>query len=226
MSAGLSDLRVAWDLFKRYWVAFLLAQLVLVAAWLVLEVAVLAAQRSGIPTLVGWVVWLLLHLAFLWVYCGLMAGIHAMALQAVDGGAPTFATARTRFDRAPGYLAASLLYWAAVLVGLGLAVVPGILVAVRWGLFRFIVAGKSRSALSSLHAAAALSTARRWQLSRVLVLAAVLNLAGAALLGLGLLVAFPVSVLLRARAFRTLQQQIVLPRGNAELFPATATPGT
>ena len=223
MNARKNHLRVAWYLFKRHWVAFLLAELTVVSSWVALEVLVIAVHWSGIPTVMGWVVWLCLHLAFLWIFCGLMAGIHSMALQSVDGGVPTFTTALSHLGRGRSYLMASLLYWAAVLVGLCLAVVPGIIVAVRWALFRFVLAGDSHRALSSLHEAALLSTSRRWHLFGVLALSSALNLAGAAFLGLGLLIAFPVTLMLRAGYFRALQQQAAAMR-TADPLPATRGP--
>jgi uncharacterized membrane protein len=200
--------RVAWRLFRSHWVAFLLAELTIVTAWVALEVVVIAVHRSPIPTVVGHVTWLALHFGFLWFFCALMTGIHAMALQAVAGRVPAFGTALSLFDRGQSYLLASLLYWAAVVAGLCLVIVPGFVVASRWALFRFVLADKTQSALASLHEAASLSAFHRWQLFRVLALSMALNLVGLALLGVGLLVTLPVTVLLRASYFRALQQQM------------------
>jgi uncharacterized membrane protein len=172
-----------------------------------LELAVIAVHQSPIPPAVGTVAWLALHIGFLWFFCALMAGIHTMALQAVAGDVLAFGTALSRFDRGQSYLMASLLYWAAVLTGLGLAIVPGIVVAVRWALFRFVLADETHSVLASLHEAASVSAFRRWQLFRVLALSTALNLAGVAMLGIGLLLTLPVTVILRASYFRALQQQ-------------------
>jgi hypothetical protein len=106
-SAAKSHLRTAWALFERHWFAFLQAQLAVVSAWVVLEIAVVTVHEAGLPSVAYWLLWLCLHLAFLWVFCGLMAGIHSMALQAVDGGAPTFATAVSRLDRGTTYFLSS-----------------------------------------------------------------------------------------------------------------------
>jgi hypothetical protein len=221
MNASKNHLRVAWGLFRHHWVAFLLAELTIISAWVALEVLVVAFHWSSIPTVAYWLLWLGLHLVFLWVFCGLMAGIHSMALQSVDGGVPTFTTALSRLGRGHSYLMASLFYWAAVLAGLCLAVIPGIIVAVRWAPFRFVLAGDSHAALNSLHEAALLTASRRWQSFGVLALSSALNLAGAAFLGLGLLIAFPVTLMLRASHFRVLQHQAAAIRNNAGLIPAT-----
>ena len=203
-SAAKSHLQTAWELFKRYWAVFLLAELAALVAWVALEIAVVTARRSGIPAVAYWPLWLCLHLAFFWIFCGLMVGIHRMALLAVDGGAPTFATVLSHLDRGTIYLFTSLLYWAAVIGGLGLAVIPGVVAAVKWAPFRFVLAESPQSAVSTLHEAASLSASHRLQVFRSLAVSLVLNLAGVALLGVGLFVSFPITVILRASDFRTL----------------------
>jgi hypothetical protein len=200
-----SHLRTAWELLKHHWLAFLLAQLTVVAAWVALEIAVVTAHWSGIPAIAYWPLWVCLHLAFFWLFCGLMVGIHRMALQAVDAGVPTFATAISGLDRGNTYLFTSLLYWTAVIGGLVLAVIPGLVVAVKWAPFRFLLADSSQNGLSSLREAALFSASHRWQIFRALSVSVALNLAGAAFL-VGLLVTFPLTVMLRASQFRALQQ--------------------
>jgi hypothetical protein len=117
-----------------------------------------------------------------------MAGIHRMALQAVDGGIPICATAVSRLGRGKIYLGTALLYWAAVIGGLVLGVIPGIVMAVKWAPFRFLLAENSRAVLPSLHEAALLSTSHRWDIFRALAVSVILNLVGAVFLGVGLLV--------------------------------------
>lgn len=207
--AGANHLDIAWALFRRHWRVFALAELAVVAAWLLLEIVVVAVHRLPLPAAVGTAAWVVLHLGFLWLFCALMTGIHAMALQAVDGGVPLARTVFSRLDGGLHYLAASLLYWPAVLVGLCLAIVPGVVVATRWGLFRWVLADAPGTAVASLQEASSMSSTHRWVLARVLALSVALNLGGAALLGVGLLIAFPVTLLLRARYFRGLQQPTV-----------------
>src|SRR5262245_51896477 len=176
----------------------MLAQLAIVGAWVGLELAVVGAHWSGMPAIGYWPLWLCLHVAFFWVFSGLMAGIHCMALQAVDGHTPTISMAVGRFDRAKTYLFASLVYWAAVIGGLGLAVIPGVVAAAKWAPFRFLLADNPLTVRASLRGAASLSASHRVELLRTLAASAVLNVAGAGFLGIGLLFTFPVTVMLRA----------------------------
>ena len=175
--------------------------LILFASWVALEVAVITLQRFGI------VVWLVLHFAFFVFFSGLMAGLHRMALETVEGKAPRLANLTALLGRGPTFLLAFCIYLVAVLSGLVLLVVPGIYVAVRYALFGQILAARSTTALEALRDAAALSEGRWWMLCVFLLLVLFLNLAGAAVLGLGLLITFPVSLLAASDLYRSIQQQ-------------------
>src|SRR5258706_3117507 len=171
-----SELGVAWDLFKRNWRAFVLAELAIVAAWVILALAVVAVHRSPIPVAVELAIWLVLHVGFLWFSAAVMTVLQLMALQAVDGEAPQFGVGRIPLERGGHYLLAALIHWAAVFAGLCLLIVPGIVIAARWALFRVAYAAGAPTALSALREAATISASRRWPLLRLLTLCWALNL--------------------------------------------------
>lgn len=175
--------------------------LVLFSSWVGLEVAVVVLQRWGIiPNVV-------LHVGFLVVFSGLMVGIHRIALRAVDGETPTLSELTGFLGRGPTFLLAASLYSIVVVAGLLLLVLPGVYVAVRYALFGHALASKHASAVGALRDAAAVSRGRWWPLCRFMLLVLAFNLAGAAVLGLGLLVSYPVSLLASASLFRTLQDR-------------------
>src|SRR5258708_23816489 len=97
------------------------------------------------------------------------------------------------------------LYLVAVAAGLALLVVPGVYLAVRYAFFGNVLAARPASALDALREAAALSRDRWWMVFRLLLWVAALNLAGAALLGLGLLVSLPVALIATSSLFLSLQ---------------------
>ncbi len=205
MSVGAKSLLgTAWSLFKSHWVTFVAAELAILAAWVVLEAAVISLHHLDLAPPLGWAAWLALHLAFLWLFAGLAAGIHAMALYVVDGGLPTMSGVVSRLSSAGSYLLASSVYWVSVILGLCLLIVPGVFVAVRWALFAQVFAAEPSSARMALQKAAALSADHRWPVFRLVLLTAGLNLGGLACLGIGFLVSFPVTVLLSALFFRSI----------------------
>jgi uncharacterized membrane protein len=190
----------AWKAFKTHPRIFVISMLVLFASWVALELSVVALHRFGL------VAWLILHLAFFLFFSGLMLGFHRIALETVDGKAPKLADLTTLLERGPTFLLAFCIYCVAVIGGLVLLVVPGIYLAVRYALFAQVIATRSTSAFDALRNAAALSEGRWWTVLAVILMALLLNLAGAALLGLGLLITFPVSLLATSNLYRSLQQ--------------------
>ena len=191
----------AWRLFKIHYRILIGSFAILFASWVSLEVAVVALQSWGVALNV------VLHILFLLAFSSLSVGIHRMALQAVDGGVPTLSVLRNAFTGAFTYLLAILMYSAAVLAGLLLFILPGIYLAVRYALFLHVLASEDRTLSGAFREAALLSEHRWWALFRFFGVATILNIAGACLLGIGLLVAFPVLVLAGASMFRTLQRE-------------------
>jgi uncharacterized membrane protein len=192
--------RTGWRAFRSHPGVYVAAMLILFASWVALELAVVALHRFGI------VPWIVLHLAFLWFASGLMLGLHGIALQAVDGKEPALRELTALLPRASAFLLGLCIYGLAVVVGLALLVVPGIYLAGRYALFGQALAARPLSALGALREAAALSAGRRSRVCGFWLAALVLNLAGAALLGLGLLVTFPVTLLATASLYRSLQR--------------------
>ncbi len=196
-----ATLRIAWRLFQLHWRVFLLSELILFGSWVSLELAVAMLHR------LGGALNIVLHLAFLLLFSGLMVGTHDMALLVVDGRAPTLESLTRHLARGPSYLLAIYLYSAAVAGGLLLFAVPGVYLAVRYALFGHVLAAHGGSALDALRDAASLSRGSFWELFGFLLVVTALNIAGAAVLGLGLLITFPVTLLAISSVFRTLQHR-------------------
>jgi uncharacterized membrane protein len=192
--------RTAWKTFVSFPRLFIISMLILFASWVVLELSVVALHRFGFA------VWLVLHLAFFLLFSGLMVGFHRIALEAVDGHAPKLADLTTLLGRGPTFLFAFCIYVVVVLGGFALLIVPGIYLAIRYALFGQVLATRSTSALEALRDAAALSRGRWWTVFTVMLMALLLNLAGAAFLGVGLLITFPLSLLATSNLYRSLQR--------------------
>ena len=203
-SAVRTHLRIAWHAFKSHRRVLVLSVLILFGSWVTLEVTVVTLHRFGVALNV------LLHLVFLMLFAGLMVGLNSIALQIVDGRVPSLKCLTSLLARGPTYLLALSLYAVAVAAGLLLLVVPGVYLAVRYALFGQVLGARRASALEALRDAGLLSHGRWWTVFGFLVTVAALNIAGAALLGLGLLISFPVALLATSSLFRTLQRQSAL----------------
>ena len=203
--AAKTDFAAAWHLFTRHWRVLIAAELILFALWVILEVSVVAVSRLAAAA--GWVpagivVNVALHIAFVLVFSGVVVGLHRIAIEIVDGGAPTLITLTHFLKVGPAYLLALTLYWLMVLAGTLTLVLPGIYLAVRFAFFGQILASGKASAFSALRDSAALCTGRWRSMFVLFFLSLALNLLGAAVLGLGFFVTFPVTLLATTLRFR------------------------
>ena len=182
-------LRAGWNAFRMNSRVLTLAMLILFASWVLLEVSVITLHSGG--PLVN----IALHLAFLMLFSGLLAGFHLMAILAARGEALQVRCLFLRMHRGPQFLLAWSIYSVAVVLGMAMLVLPGVYLAVRFGLFGFVIAEQDVSALGALGAAGTL-TEERWSAALGLAFTLVaMNLLGAALLGVGLVVSVPVSLI-------------------------------
>lgn len=192
-----------WRLFKSRASVFVVSMLLLFLSWVVLEIAVVFLHRVGLA------VWLVLHLAWLFLFAGMLVGLHVMALKSVDGEIPRVGDLFGSLERGPAYLLALSIYCLAVSGGLVLLIVPGIYLAIRYCLFAQVITDTSAPALPALRKAAALAHGNWAPLGALFLIAFLLNIAGTALLGIGLIISFPVSLLAIAGFYRSLQPATV-----------------
>jgi hypothetical protein len=192
-----------WRLFRSRASVFVVSMLLLFLSWVVLEIAVVFLHR------LGFVVWLVLHLAWLFLFSGMLVGLHVMALKSVDGEIPRVGDLFGSLECGPAYLLAFSIYYLAVSGGLTLLIVPGIYLAIRYCLFAQVITDTSASALAALRKAAALAHGNWAPLGALFLIAFLLNIAGMSLLGIGLIISFPVSLLAIAGFYRSLQPAAV-----------------
>jgi uncharacterized membrane protein len=198
-----SHFKTGWRLFKSRASVFVVSMFLLFLSWVVLEIAVVFLHRLGLA------VWLVLHLAWLFLFSSMLVGLHVMALKSVDGEIPRIVDLFGSLERGPAYLLALNIYYLAVSGGLVLLIVPGIYLAIRYCLFAQVITDTSASALAALRKAAALAHDNWAPLGALFVIAFLLNIAGTALLGIGLIISFPVSLLAIPGFYRSLQPATV-----------------
>jgi len=115
------------------------------------------------------------------------------------------------------YAAVKIATGIIVVVGLILLVIPGILAILSLMFSNYLVVDKNRPFIDAMKESYRITRPHWLQLFLLLVLLVVLNLAGALLLFVGLLVTIPVSMLTMAHAYRTLEH------GASELVPVTTS---
>jgi hypothetical protein len=188
----------AWPIFKKRFGLFTAVLLTIFGAWVALEIVVIAGQRFGI------LLWALMHLAFLIFVAGVEVGFLRICLALYEGGEPTFADTFKHLAMGPKFLAGQMLYLLMVAIGLLLLVFPGVYLSVRYGLFGFFMAAGETNLMRTFQQSAILSVGTKTYLLWIFVALLVFNALGASLLGLGLFITVPLSVLMMTAIYRKL----------------------
>jgi hypothetical protein len=188
----------AWPALKQRFGLFSAVLLTILAAWVVLEIVVIAGQRFGI------VLWAAMHLAFLIFFAGVELGLLQMCRALRNGKVPAFADTFAHLPLGPKFLAAQILYLLLVVIGLLLLVVPGVYLGVRYALFGFCFAGGQTDLRRCFQQSALISKGATAGLLRVLAALLLLNVLGASLLALGLFITVPLSALILTDVYRQL----------------------
>jgi hypothetical protein len=192
--------RSAWPVYKRHYGLFMAFLLALFGAWVVLEIVVVVGQDFGI-----WL-WAAAHVAFFILFAGLEVGFLQICLALSHDREQSFLDLFGYMTLGPKFLVAQLLYLVIVLVGLALLVLPGIYLGVRYALFGLCLVTGEANVTRSFQKSTALSSGIMINLLLALMALLLLNILGASLLGLGLFVTVPLSVLILVGLYQQLTE--------------------
>lgn len=102
------------------------------------------------------------------------------------------------------YIIASFLFTLMLAVGLVLLIVPGLIVAVVFGLYGWAVVDKSLDPMEALRHSSRITQGNRWQLFGFILVAIALNIVGVLLLIIGVLVTSAITLIAAAHVYRQL----------------------
>ncbi len=111
------------------------------------------------------------------------------------------------------YIGASLLYGVIVAVGLFLFIVPGVLWALKFFFYSYFIVDEEAGIIGSFKKSAALTKGSRWNLLFLFLVIGGINMLGAFLFGVGLLVTTPLSYLIAAFTYRRLSTRKEIDEG-------------
>ncbi len=147
----------------------------------------------------------IVFLIVMWIFQILLSlGVLRIAITLIDKKNATFGDLFSQHRHILHYLFGSILYGLIVAVGLVLFIVPGIIFAVRMQLWPYAMVDKHIGPVASLKASWRMTKGHVINLFLFNVLVVLVTILGAILLGLGLLVATPVTMLATAWVYRKL----------------------
>ncbi len=105
------------------------------------------------------------------------------------------------------YWAASLLYGLIVGIGFILLIIPGVIFAIMFQFYSYLIVDKNAGPIEALGKSAAITKGVRWNLFRFGLLLIGINILGAMAFLVGLLISVPTTMLATAYVYRKLQSQ-------------------
>ncbi|HVU75724.1 MAG TPA: glycerophosphoryl diester phosphodiesterase membrane domain-containing protein [Candidatus Paceibacterota bacterium] len=103
------------------------------------------------------------------------------------------------------YLLASIVVGIMVVVGFILLIVPGIYLALRFLFVQYLIVDRKMGMSDALKESSRMTEGKKWRLLGFLLLVILLNIVGAILLFVGLLVTIPVTMIATAHLYRSLE---------------------
>ena len=103
------------------------------------------------------------------------------------------------------YILGTILYTLLVFVGLILLVFPGIIWGIKYHYYSFLIVDKGMKPMEALKRSGVITMGYKWHLLGFFLLLGLLNLVGALIIGVGLLVSVPVSLLATVFVYKWLE---------------------
>lgn len=154
----------------------------------------------------GTLLFALLSLGMWIVTLEVQIGTMRLLLKFYDGKAPVFADLFSAFEKTllSRYFVGSVLYGLAVILGLIFLVLPGIVLAIRFSFYGYLIVDKNLKPIEAFKKSWEITSGHAITLLVFGLLIMVINIAGALLLMVGLFVTIPVSMLSAAFLYRKL----------------------
>lgn len=105
------------------------------------------------------------------------------------------------------YIGSQIVVGIAVLIGLVLLIVPGIIAALAFFMTQYLVVERKLWPIEAMKESARITKGNRWNLLLLMLACLGINIVGLLALVVGLLVTIPVSMLALAHAYRTLEHK-------------------
>jgi len=149
----------------------------------------------------------IIGLVFRLVQWFLQLGLFKISLQVVDGKPSAYPDLFSGGPLYVKYLIATVLYGIAVMIGVLLLIVPGVIVSLMLLFYGFLIIDKGLSPIDALKASHLVTKGAKWQLFLFGLATLGLNIVGALCLLVGLFVTVPMTLLALAHVYRKLLAQ-------------------
>lgn len=131
-------------------------------------------------------------------------GLIKVLIAIYNGAKPNYGMLFDEANKIGRYFIASILYALIVVGGLLLFIVPGIIWSIKYKFYPYFIVEKNAGIWESMMLSGQATDGNKWTLLGLGIVLGLINLGGALLLGLGLLVTVPVTMLAGVYAYKVL----------------------
>jgi uncharacterized membrane protein len=131
----------------------------------------------------------------LFIQFAISAGAIAVILKIYDGGKAKIKDILVDPQIVIRYIIASVLYSLIVIAGFILLIFPGFMWMMKYQMFQYFIIDKKMKPIEALKESGKITQGSRWNLFFFFILAALMNLAGMLVFGVGLFVTMPVTAM-------------------------------
>jgi uncharacterized membrane protein len=188
-------LKNGWELTK--------ANLGFLIVYQIILLALVAIHYEGMDY---WIVGLIISLASTIAHMGFVKS----SILIVNGIKPEFDQLYIHWKKIISWILGSFFYTLIVTVGLIFLVIPGIYFMIRYGFYGWFIVDKDYGPIESLQVSARATRGIKWQLFFLFLIILLINIVGFLLLGVGLLITAPVSMLAVATVYKMIQDAPVV----------------
>lgn len=144
----------------------------------------------------------LMHLAGTIVNLFVSMGFYRSALMITAGEKPGYDQLYSNDQNFVSWLLSNLLFGLIITIGFLLLIIPGLYLIARYGLYPYFLLDRDLGPMEAIKEAGKASEGKRWQLFLLYAACFLANIVGLLLLGVGMLVTVPLTLLVLAVAYR------------------------
>jgi uncharacterized membrane protein len=192
-------LSFGWQKVKENWTFFVPLGLIVLAIQSIPKLAGNRTQDITVSFLVTILVWLLRTVVDM--------GVIKISLKTVDGKKADWNDLFSQTDRLKNFLIGSIIYTLIVIGGLILLIVPGIIWAIKYSYFSYLIVDKNLEPMEAIRKSGQITDGHKMELFIFALALGGINILGALIFGIGLIITLPVSYLAYAYVYRKLSSK-------------------
>jgi len=197
------SIKIGWNIMKNNFWFFVgaYAFIILISYFPVIVASIF--EKIELPTIFT-VLFFIISLVFGLAQVVLSMGLIYISIKLVKGEKPVFKDLFKKANKIIDYIISSMIYSIIVTFGFILLIIPGIIFATRFQFYQYLIIDKNKGPIEALEISWKMTKGSVWNLFLLWLLFVLINIAGAIVLGIGLLATVPTTMIAMAWVYKKL----------------------